>query len=120
MPDLLRSEVWIGSEKCIGGSVVIPCNHNRENRILAADDRADVGVLVPGGPFVGRVRHVRVTIAADPAEIDCIRDLAGRFAHIILSNTNRRILTAGASGNVPFGPGNPIVSRDSDSIRAYW
>src|SRR5438445_13272945 len=60
-----------------------------------------------------------MAIATNPPQVNSVRNLPCRLANIILSDADRRILTAGASGNIELVPSDPIVCRDRDAVHAY-
>src|SRR6202011_1350165 len=52
---------------------------------------------------------MRVSIGANPAEIDCVWNLVGRLADVVLANADRWVLVARTARHVKFIPSDSIV-----------
>src|SRR5204863_1597991 len=55
---------------------------------------------------------------ADPTKINCIGNLTGRLADVVLANTHRWILATSAIRHIKLIPGNSVVRRDGNAVGA--
>src|ERR1041384_4311824 len=116
VPDWRTSEVGIGSEETVGCAIIIARDDHGKDSVLNSKDRTDVSIVLPHSAFIRRMRDMRMSVAANPSQVNGARNLTDRFADVVLSDAYRRVLTAGATRNVEFIPGKAVVFGNGDAI----
>src|SRR4051812_31959386 len=56
-----------------------------------------------------------MAISVDVPDINGVSRLTSRLTHVVLADTNRWVLTAGAIRDVILGPGQTVISRNRDA-----
>src|SRR6185503_21307402 len=105
--EVVREALLRGAIKSHRSAARTTGDHSREDSVLDAYHRANVVLVGPGFPMVGRHGHSRKLVFVHKAEVE---------KAAVVHRNGRITFTSGSSGNRPHLPSSPVVLRESHPV----